>query len=277
MTTIDTGTDELLCELDEGVATITLNRPDKRNALSDFLTPALRAVLLTLEEDLRCGAIVLTGMGRAFCAGGDVSGMGSGRTKADADAPKPTPEDSMRTLIHKQEALTLRMHELGKPIIAALPGPAAGAGLSIALAADMRIMADDTFITTAFANIGLSGDYGTSWFLTRLVGPALAVELMLTARRVTAAECLNLGIVNRVVPFDELQTSARELALQIANGPRTALRYMKDNVNRAMVSDLKTCLAAEAQALMRCSQTADHKEAVTAFMEKRKPNFNHPR
>ena len=272
MPTIDTGTAELLCELEDGVATITLNKPEKRNALGDVLTPALRATLLALDEDPRCGAVVITGAGRAFCAGGDVSGMGGGSAQP-ADAPKPTAEDRVRGLIRKQETLTLRLHELAKPTIAALPGPAAGAGLSIALACDMRLMADSAFITTAFANIGLSGDYGGSWFLTQLVGPAVAKELYMTARRVGAEECLRLGIANRVTTFDALQEETHALASQIANGPRTAIRYMKENLNRAVTADLRTCLAMEADRMVRVGTTADHKEAVRAFMEKRPPQF----
>ena len=275
MTAIDTGTNELLCDLEEGVATITLNKPHKRNALGDILTPALRATLLTLEEDARCGAVVITGAGTAFCAGGDVSGMG-GRSKPDPDAPRPSFEDGVRTLIRKQETLTLRLHELAKPTIAALPGPAAGAGLSIALACDLRVMADSAFITTAFANIGLSGDYGGSWLLTQLVGPAVAKDLYLTARRVGADECLALGIANRVVPFDDLREEARTLAAQIANGPRTALRYMKENLNRALSADFRTCLAMEADRMSRSAQHEDHREAVRAFLEKRAPRFGHP-
>ena len=278
MTTIDTGTNELLCDLEDGVATVTLNKPEKRNALGDILTPALRSVLLTLEADERCGAILLTGAGRAFCAGGDVSGMGSNRGKSNGagrDAPKKPPslDEAIRTLIEKQESLTLRMAELDKPIVAALPGPAAGAGLSIALAADLRMMADDTFVTTAFRRIGLSGDYGSSWFLTRLVGPAVAKELLMTGRRIPADECLRLGIVNRIVPFEDLATEARALALELANGPRAALRTMKRNVNRAVLGDLRGSLAAEAEGMVRSVSTADHKEAVRAFMEKREPQF----
>ena len=272
MPTIDTGTAELLCELQDGVATITLNKPEKRNALGDVLTPALRATLLALDEDPRCGAVVITGAGRAFCAGGDVSGMGGGSAQL-ADAPKPTAEDRVRGLIRKQETLTLRLHELAKPTLAALPGPAAGAGLSIALACDMRLMADSAFITTAFANIGLSGDYGGSWFLTQLVGPAVAKELYMTARRVGAEECLRLGIANRVTTFDALQEETHALASQIANGPRTAIRYMKENLNRAITADIRTCLAMEADRMVRVGATADHKEAVRAFMEKRPPQF----
>ena len=272
MPTIDTGTTELLCELADGVATITLNKPHKRNALGDVLTPALRATLLALEEDTRCGAVVITGAGRAFCAGGDISGMGGSSTEA-TDQPKPTTEDRVRGLVRKQETLTLRLHELAKPTLAALPGPAAGAGLSIALACDMRLMADSAFITTAFANIGLSGDYGGSWLLTQLVGPAIAKELYMTARRVGAEECLALGIANRVTSFDTLQQETHALAKQIANGPRTAIRYMKENLNRALTADFRTCLAMEADRMVRVGATADHREAVRAFIEKREPRF----
>lgn len=274
MSTIDTGTNELLCVLEDGVATVTLNKPDKRNALGDILTPALRSILLSLEADERCGAILLTGAGRAFCAGGDVSGMESNRGR-NREAPKAPPpvDEAVAALIEKQESLTLRMAELDKPIVAALPGPAAGAGLSIALAADLRVMADDTFVTTAFRNIGLSGDYGSSWFLTRLVGPAVAKELLMTARRIPAEECLRLGIVNRIVPFEDLAATARDLALELANGPRGALRYMKRNVNRAVLGDLRESLSAEAEGMVRSVRTADHKEAVRAFMEKRAPRF----
>ncbi len=273
MDTFDTGTKELLCTLDERVATITLNRPEKRNALSDNLTPALREILLVLESDPRVGCIVITGAGKAFCAGGDISGMGGNRSASDT--PRPSLEEGIRTLQHKQESLTLRLYELVKPTIAALPGPAAGAGLSIALACDMRIMADTAFITTAFANIGLSGDYGSSWFLTRLVGPAVAKELFFSSRRVSAEECKTLGIANKVVGFAELQTETQAFAQQIANGPATAIRYMKENLNRAINGDLKTCLAMEADRMVRSTQTTDHKEAVNAFMEKRPPQFDH--
>ena len=277
MATVDTGTTELLCELADGVATVTLNKPEKRNALGDVLTPALREILLVLEEDPRCGAVVITGAGRAFCAGGDVSGMGGGPPGPEVGvAPRrPSTEDRVRTLVRKQEALTLRLHELAKPTIAALPGPAAGAGLSIALACDMRLMADSAFVTTAFANIGLSGDYGGSWFLTRLAGPAIAKELYMTARRVGAEECLRLGIANRVTSFDALQEEARALARQIADGPRTAIGYMKENLNRALGADLRTCLAMEADRMVRAGATTDHREAVRAFMEKRPPKFDH--
>jgi len=272
MTRLDTGTEELLCDLDAGVATITLNRPDKRNALSDRLTPALREALLTVERDPAVRCVVITGAGNAFCAGGDVTGMGGDRAQAGTTAP-PSLEDSVRTLKHRQETLTLRLFELAKPTIAALPGAAAGAGLSIALACDLRIAASSAFVTTAFANIGLSGDYGASWFLTRLIGSARAKALFYTSRRVYADEALALGIFDEVVADELLAESVATRARSIAEGPPIALRYMKENLNRAVDADLRTCLAMEADRMVRCTRTEDHREAVEAFLRKRKPEF----
>lgn len=269
---IDTGTDELLCNVDERVATITLNRPEKRNALSDRLTPALRQTLLDLETRSDVGCIIITGSGSAFCAGGDVGGMGASQTPADA--PQPSAEERTRTLIQKQETLTLRLADHAKPTIASLPGVAAGAGLSIALACDIRIAAASTFITTAFRNIGFSGDYGGSWLLTQLIGPSRAKDLYYTARRVHADEAVQLGLFNRVVADEELASATLELARQIASGPPIALGYMKENINRAVTGDLRSCLALEADRMTRCAATKDHKEAVSAFLEKRPPLFS---
>jgi 2-(1,2-epoxy-1,2-dihydrophenyl)acetyl-CoA isomerase len=183
-------------------------------------------------------------------------------------------EDSVRKLQHGQETLTLRLFDLAKPTIAALPGPAAGAGLSIALACDLRIAGTSAFLTTAFANIGLSGDYGGSWFMTQLVGVARAKELYYTGRRIPAAEALALGLVNEVVADDLLAERTRALAQSIAAGPPIAIRYMKQNLNRAVGADLRTCLAEEAERMVRCTRTEDHREAVQAFMAKRKPVFS---
>ena len=269
---IDTGTDELLCNVDERVATITLNRPEKRNALSDRLTPALRQTLLDLETRSDVGCIIITGSGSAFCAGGDVGGMGASKTPADA--PQPSAEERTRTLIQKQETLTLRLADHAKPTIASLPGVAAGAGLSIALACDIRIAAASAFITTAFRNIGFSGDYGGSWLLTQLIGPSRAKDMYYTARRVHAEEAVQLGLFNRVVADEELPSATLELARQIASGPPIALGYMKENINRAVTGDLRSCLALEADRMTRCAATKDHKEAVSAFLEKRPPLFS---
>jgi 2-(1,2-epoxy-1,2-dihydrophenyl)acetyl-CoA isomerase len=272
--TLDTGTNQLLCSVENGVATITLNRPDKRNALSNELTPALRQALLTVEADPAVRCVVITGAGRAFCSGGDVSGMGASPPSAPPDAPRPTLEDAVRRLQHGQETLTLRLFDLAKPTIAALPGAAAGAGMSIALACDLRIAAKTAFVTSAFANIGLSGDYGGSWLLTQLVGVARAKELYYTGRRVGADEGLALGIFNEVVADDELMARARTLAESIAAGPPIALRYMKENLNRAVAADLRSALALEADRMVRCTRTEDHREAVQAFIGKRKPVFH---
>ena len=272
-TTLNTGTDQLLCEIDAGVATITLNRPEKRNALSNELTPALRQLLLTVDADPAVRCVVITGAGRAFCSGGDVSGMGGRPAAAPDDGPRPTLEDAIRKLQHGQETLTLRLFDLAKPTIAALPGAAAGAGMSIALACDLRIAAKSAFITTAFANIGLSGDYGGSWLLTQLVGVARAKELYYTGRRIGAEEGLALGIFNEVVADDELMARVYALAASIAAGPPIALRYMKENLNRAVGVDLRSALALEADRMVRCTRTEDHREAVQAFIGKRKPTF----
>ena len=270
---IDTGTDELLCSLDERVALITLNRPERKNALSDNLTPALRQTLFELNTNQEVGCIVITGAGNAFCAGGDVSGMGSG---SNTEMPKkpPTVQDRVNTLQHKQETLTLRLFEHAKPTIASLPGPAVGAGMCIALACDIRVGAESAFIGTGYRNVGFSGDYGGSWLLTQLVGVAKAKELFFTGRRIQSEECLALGLFNQVVPDDQLQKSTMELAKQIASGPPIAIGYMKENINKALELDLRGALAQEADRLMRCAETNDHKEAVRAFMEKRTPVFN---
>lgn len=273
MESLDTGTDELLACVDDRVATITLNRPNKRNALSDRLTPALRQSLLDLESRDDVGCIVITGAGTAFCAGGDISDM---RDDAASSAASPAPDHDARRreLIHRQETLTLRLHELSKPTLAVLPGVAAGAGFCLALACDLRIACESAFFTTGYRNVAFSGDYGGSWLLSRLVGPARTKELYFTGRRVTAEEAGQWGVFNRVVPDDELKVAARELAQTLANGPALAMGFMKANINAASDCSLQESLAMEADRLLRCADTPDHREAVNAFMEKRPPVFN---
>lgn len=266
---IDTGTDQLLFEVADHVATLTLNRPEKRNAMSSSLTPALRQAILDAERDSDVRVIVVTGAGNAFCSGGDVSGMGDNL----AGGNPPSIDEMVRTLQHGQEGLSLRLHECTKPTIAALPGPAAGAGMSIALACDLRIAADSAFILPAFSRIGLSGDYGGSWFLQRLVGPARAKEIYFTNKRIDPEEGLALGLFNKVAPFDDLRAVTAEMAAKIAAAPPIALRYMKENHNRAQVADLKTTMAMEADRMIRTMKTEDHKHAVKAFFAKETPAF----
>ena len=263
---IDTGTSELLCTVREGVATITLNRPEARNAMSDELTPALWRMIKERGEDPAVGALVITGAGTAFCAGGNVKGMGANR------APAPQ-EERIATLKHRQRRLTGALVALRKPTIAAVPGAAAGAGLAIALACDIRIAAESGFADAGYARIGLSGDYGIAWLLTRAVGSPIARELMFTAGRVDSARGERIGLFNRVVPDASLQTEAFALAKSMAAGPRVALRSMKDNLDDAMTCDYETALDHEAERMVRSSMTADHHEAVRAFVEKRKPVF----
>jgi len=275
---LETGTDELLAELDRGVAIITLNRPESRNALSDRLSPALRELLPKLAADPAVRSVLITGAGKAFCAGGDVKGMGGQgaatgtAARSGEQAPRST-DEVIEDLRVRQVAMTGALYDLPKPTLAALPGAAAGAGLSIALACDLRIAAESAFVTTGFANIGLAGDYGASFFLTQLVGTAKARELFFSAARIDARSCEQLGIVNRVVPDASLRESALDWARELAAGPTVAYRYMKANLDRALRADLNTCLAHEAEGIVVTARTEDHREAVRAFVEKRRPKF----
>ena len=267
---IDTGTSELLCEIHERVAVITLNRPEARNSLSDHLTPALRTMIRTCGENPDVGALLITGAGTAFCSGGDVKGMGAHRKQSTLDMSF---DERVADLQERQRLLTGALVAVRKPTIAALPGPAAGAGLAIAMACDIRIAAQSAFVSTGYLRVGLSGDYGIAWLLTRLVGTARARELMFTADKVEATRAEAIGLFNRVVPDDRLQDEAFALARGMAQGPTLALRYMKDNLDEALAFDFATARDHEAERLIRTTMTADHREAVQAFIEKRKPNF----
>ena len=267
MTTIDTGTDELLADLTDRVLTITLNRPEARNALSPALTTALRQTLKIYGDDPDVGALVLTGAGGAFCAGGDVKAMAA-RGGNDQSLEAKYQETRAR---HHETAGTI--HRLRIPTVAALPGPAAGAGLAIALSCDIRLAADTAFLATGYARIGLSGDYGIAWLLTRAVGPSRARALLLTAERIEAERAAAIGLVHGTHPADALADAAQRLAAQLANGPRLAYGYIKDNLDEALVIDHATAIDHEAERLIRTQSTEDHKEAARAFVEKRDPTF----
>ncbi|KJC57646.1 enoyl-CoA hydratase [Bradyrhizobium sp. LTSPM299] len=267
---IDTGTDELLCVIRDRVAIITLNRPEVRNAMSDTLTPALRTMIRTCGENPEVGVLLITGAGTAFCAGGNVKGMGANRDQKKLDMSY---EEKVADLQERQRLLTGALTSVRKPTIAALPGPAVGAGLALAMACDIRIAAQSAFVSTGYLRVALSGDYGIAWLLTRLVGTARARELMFTAEKVDAARCEQIGLVNRVVSDETLQEQAFALAKSMAEGPTLALRYMKDNLDEALLFDFGTARDHEAERLIRLTTTADHKEAVQAFIEKRKPVF----
>jgi enoyl-CoA hydratase/carnithine racemase len=266
---VDTGTSELLCEIRHRVALITLNRPEARNALSDRLTPALRRMIKQCGDDPKVGALLITGAGNAFCAGGDVKGMGSNSTKAEIAL-----EERIADLQMKQRTLTGALVAVRKPTIAALPGAAAGAGLALALACDLRIAAESAIMATGYARIGLTGDYGIAWLLTRLAGTSRARELMFLSERIDARRCEALGLVNRVVPDADLRETAFALAKSLAEGPSIALAFMKDNLDRAVTSDFLDSMDQEAEKMVRAARTTDHKEAVRAFIDKRKPAFS---
>ena len=265
---IETGTDTCEAYVEDGVAVITLNRPEARNALSKPMLAAMEAALDHAERSPEVRVVVVTGAGKAFCAGGDVKSMASG------GAVDYTLDERIHLQRLSQRNTAGRMHLMPKPVIAALPGAAAGAGLSIALAADLRVMADTAFITTAFARVGFSGDYGGSYFLSQLVGQGKARELYFLSSRVSASECLQLGIANRVVPAAELHDQTMALARQLAAGPPIAYRYMKENFNRAAQgADVIECLDLEASHHVHSGLSEDHKNAAQAFVDKREPVF----
>ncbi len=270
MALLDTGTPDLLADLDAGVLTITLNRPQARNAMSDAMNQALGRQLAAAELDPAVKCVVLTGAGQGFCAGGDVKGMNE-RNAASGRAI--TIDEQIASQRVNQRATAGKLFKMAKPTIAALPGAAAGAGLSLALACDLRIMASSAFLTTAFAKVGLAGDYGGTYFLTQLVGSAKARELYFLSERLSADEALRLGLANWVVEPQELAAKTLEIATRLAAGPAICFRYMKENLNRAMGGEVDECLDLEATHHVHSATTADHKEAAAAFVEKRAPVF----
>ncbi|HXQ53188.1 MAG TPA: enoyl-CoA hydratase [Stellaceae bacterium] len=260
--------DEVLLEtVEDGVLTLTLNRPDRLNALSWEMCDRLQNALVRAAAERAVGAIVLTGAGRAFCAGGDVKSMAEASTGLDGY------EERIADLRRRMECARL-LHEIAKPTIAMVRGPAAGAGLSLALACDLRIAGEEARFTTAFAKVGLSGDFGGHYFLTRLVGTAKARELYLLSPVLDAKAALALGMVNRVVSDASLADETRALARALANGPRIALGYMKQNLNLAESASLAQVMDAEALRHTRCATTEDHREAAAAFVAKRPPVFS---
>ena len=263
-------TDELQEMQNSGVATLTLNRPESRNALTPEMMAGLKEALPRLAADSAVRVVVLTGAGRAFCAGGDVkrfAAVSSGAQRAAAF------EERVHDLRSRMEVSRL-LHEMPKPTLAVIPGPAAGAGLSLALACDLRIAAEDAKLTTAFSKVGLSGDFGGSYFLTYLVGAAKARELYFTGRVLLGQEALELGIVNRVTTTEDLEQEANGYAAELAALPTLAVGYMKKNLNAALKGSLSDVLDGEAIHMIRTFETEDHKNAAQAFLEKRAPEFS---
>ncbi len=260
-----TTSDTMLLDVSERIATLTLNRPNKLNALNGELMEELVPVIERLAEDKEVRCVVITGAGRGFCAGGDIAGMASGEA---------LPNENPVTRLRRLEETSRLLHEMPKPTIAMVNGPAAGAGLSIALACDIRIAGESARFGTAFIRIGFSGDFGGTWMLQRLVGPAKARELYFTGNLIDAREAERIGLVNRVVPDDQLAGETRALAERIAKGPPIAMARMKQNMNLGLASDYSTLLDAEAEGMIMTAMTEDNREAVKAFLEKRSATFH---
>ncbi len=258
----------VLFDLEDGVATVTLNRPEKLNALNGELMEELLPHLQRCWGDAAVRCVVLTGAGRGFCAGGDITMMEArGRV-----ASPPSLEAQILGLRRNMEAPRYLL-EMPKPTIAMVNGPVAGAGLSLALACDLRYAAEGAKFLTAFANVGFSGDYGGSYMLTRLVGTAKARELYFLSEAFPAAKALDLGIVNAVFPDDRLRAETTAIARRLAHGPTVAYARIKENMNLALHARYAEALDQEARYQVLTGQTEDHREARRAFLEKRPPTF----
>ncbi len=261
---------DLLESIEGGIATLTMNRPEARNALSAEMFDGLSEALPRLANDPAVRLVVLTGAGSAFCSGGDVKGFAR---RADGETAETTFDHRVTDLRTRME-VSRWLHEMPKPTLAVIPGPAAGAGLSLALACDLRIAAEGAKLTTAFSRIGLSGDFGGSYFLNHIIGAARAREMYFSGQVMNGAEALRIGLVHRAVPAAQLPEAAQAWAAELAALPTVAIGYMKRNLNAGLRLSLSDVLDAEAVHMIRTFETADHKAAAVAFVEKRPPRFD---
>ncbi len=260
---------ELLETFHDGIATLTINRPQSRNSMTTEVMQGLSEAMPRLANDPSVRLVVLTGAGGAFCAGGDVKGF----VNKEPGSANSLPFEQNVNLLRASMEVSRWLHEMPKPTLAVISGPAAGAGLSLALACDMRIAADDAKLTTAFSKIGLSGDFGGSYFLNLLVGAAKAREMYFTGEVVLGAQAARIGLVNRSVPKDQLAQAAHDWALELAALPTLAIGYMKRNLNAGLRGSLSEVLDLEAIHMIRTFETEDHKAAAIAFVEKKSPRF----
>ena len=255
---------DLLYEVKDRIATITLNRPDKLNAFTGPMIDAWARSLAEAQPDDAVHVVVVTGAGRAFCAGGDVGRMGQGA---------PTPLEHKNQLWENIHRVPRTLEAMDKPVIAMVNGLAVGAGMGMCLMCDVRVAVQDARFSTGYVKVGLVPGDGDTYFLPRLVGPAKALELLWTADFIEAAEALRLGIVNRVVPTSELAEATYALARQIAEGPQIPVRMIKRLVYQSLRLDLRTHLDLVSSHMAVVRQTIDHAEGVAAFKEKRAPRF----
>lgn len=260
---------ELLETFHDGIATLTINRPQSRNSMTTEVMQGLSEAMPRLANDPAVRLVVLTGAGGAFCAGGDVKGF----VNKEPGSANSLPFEQNVSLLRASMEVSRWLHEMPKPTLAVISGPAAGAGLSLALACDLRIAADDAKLTTAFSKIGLSGDFGGSYFLNHLVGAAKAREMYFTGEVVLGSQAALIGLVNRSVPKDQLAPAAQAWALELAALPTLAIGYMKRNLNAGLRGSLSEVLDLEAIHMIRTFETEDHKAAAIAFVEKKLPQF----
>ncbi|NJN81386.1 MAG: enoyl-CoA hydratase [Caldilineaceae bacterium] len=249
---------------DTSIATIVLNRPEKRNALTIPMLQELAAAFAAIEGDPQVRAVVLAGAGKGFCAGQDLA-IFEGSTTAD---------DVRDAILKYYRPLITKMCELDKPIVGAINGVAAGAGASLALACDLRVMAEDASILQAFSNIGLVPDAGSTWFLARHLGYSRAFEIAVEGEKISAHRCLELGLTNRIVPAETLLESARAWAYSLAQRPTLAIGLTKRALMQAFTNTLEQSIALEAQLQREAIVSNDHREGVRAFSEKRTPRFS---
>jgi 2-(1,2-epoxy-1,2-dihydrophenyl)acetyl-CoA isomerase len=256
----------LLYDVQEGIATLTMNRPERLNALGDTLRDDLYDAMIRASNDPDVRAIILTGAGRGFCSGGDVKAMNDAKERGQT-----------RPLLDKvaplRDKVVLAMRDAPQPIIAAVNGPAAGAGMNVALACDIRLASTTAKFGETFVKRGLHVDWGGTYFLPRLIGMAKACELIFTGRVIDAEEALALGIVSQVVPPEDLMPTVLALARAIADGPPIAIRLAKRALYHSQDVDLRAALEFETYAQNICAETEDAKEGIRAFVEKRAPRF----
>lgn len=258
--------EELILAKENSVATLTLNRPEKFNAMTTDMWSHLPRLIKEVSDDDSLKVLIITGAGRAFCAGSDAGRLAS---RIAGERIEKTQKDFITPI----GAEVLCLAKLQKPTIAAINGVAAAAGISIALACDIRIVSEQAKFVLSWVKMGLIPDGGATYFLARLLGPSKTLELAFTGNSIDATEAERIGLVNKVVPHNDLMRVAKELATTIAEGPPVAIQLMKKGVYGALIYDLESQLDFESYAQSICRQTEDHKEGVQAFMQKRKPEF----
>jgi 2-(1,2-epoxy-1,2-dihydrophenyl)acetyl-CoA isomerase len=260
-----TAFENVLVHVADGVGTVTLNRPEKLNAFAGRMRQEIADAIRQLAEDTAVRVLVITGAGRAFCAGADIGYMKDLTARRDVDA--------FRQLVEAGREVVTVIRETVKPVIASVNGAAAGGGANLALACDLRIASDQASIGQTFNRIGLHPDWGGTYFLPRLVGPAKALELIFGADMVPAAEALRLGLFTRVVPHDQLADETHRLAASLAAKPPIALGMAKRAIHASDGATLSRMLDVELEHQLRCFQSDDAREGLSAFLEKRVPTF----